>query len=370
MQTMKSWLGRRRSLITAVLIAAAVSAWVWSGERMGTSPPPPGQEAPAAERLRDFSVRVAVLHAEPVSRTIVLNGRTEPARAVTMRAELDGRVVAIGAERGARVARGGEVLRLDPRDLEARGREARAAIRQREMEFDAARKLSARNFQTETALAAAEASLEAARATLARVEVDLANTRLLAPFDGRLDQRMVEIGDYVSDGTAIGRILQEDPVLVAGYVTQQQRHRVGVGVAGEARLITGQTVPGRVRYVATESDATTRTFRLELEVPNPDGVLLSGVSAEIRIPLATTHAHRVSPALLALDDYGRLGIKSVGDAGAVEFHPVEIVRTDGDGIWVSGLPDPVRVITVGQGFVHPGQHVEAVSMSADEGGSG
>ena len=262
------------------------------------------------------------------------------------------------------------MLRLDPRDLEARGREARAAIRQREMEFDAARKLSARNFQTETALAAAEASLEAARATLARVEVDLANTRLLAPFDGRLDQRMVEIGDYVSDGTAIGRILQEDPVLVAGYVTQQQRHRVGVGVAGEARLITGQTVPGRVRYVATESDATTRTFRLELEVPNPDGVLLSGVSAEIRIPLATTHAHRVSPALLALDDYGRLGIKSVGDAGAVEFHPVEIVRTDGDGIWVSGLPDPVRVITVGQGFVHPGQHVEAVSMSADEGGSG
>lgn len=366
---MKSWIRRRRSLITAVLIAAAVSAWVWSGERTGTSPPPPGQETRAAERLRDFSVRVAVLHAEPVSRTIVLNGRTEPARAVTMRAELDGRVVAIGAERGARVARGDEVVRLDPRDLEARRREARAAIRQREMEFDATTKLSARNFQSETVLAAAEASLEAARATLASVEVDLANTRLQAPFEGRLDQRMVEIGDYVSDGTAIGRILQEDPILVVGYVTQQQRYRVRLGVTGDARLITGQTVSGHVRYVAAESDATTRTFRVELEVPNPDGVLLSGVSAEIRIPLATTAAHRVSPALLALDDRGRLGIKNVGDAGVVDFHLVEIVRTDSDGIWVSGLPDPVRVITVGQGFVHPGQHVEAVPVPADEGGS-
>ena len=367
---MKSWIGRRRSLITAVLIAAAVSAWVWSGERTGTSLPPPDREEAAAERLRDFSVRVAVLHAEPVSRTILLNGRTEPARAVTMRAELDGRVVAIGAERGARVARGDEVVRLDPRDLEARGREARAAIRQREMEFDAATKLSARNFQSETVLAAAEASLEAARATLAKVEVDLANTRLLAPFDGRLDQRMVEIGDYVSDGEAVGRIIQEDPILVVGYVTQQQRHRVVPGVTGEARLITGQTVSGRVRYVAAESDATTRTFRVDLEVPNPDGALLSGVSAEIRIPLATTQAHRVSPALLALDDHGRLGVKSLADTGVVDFHPVEIVRTDSGGVWVSGLPDPVRVITVGQGFVHPGQHVEAVPVTADGADSG
>ena len=172
---MKAWIGRRRSLVTAVFIAVAVSAWVWSGERDETAPPP-GREAPAVERLRDFSVRVAVLHAEPVSRTIVLHGRTEPARAVTMRAELDGRVVAIGVERGAWVAEGDEVARLDPRDLEARRREARALIRQRELEFDAARKLSARDYQTESALAAAEAGLEAARAMLARVEVDLANT--------------------------------------------------------------------------------------------------------------------------------------------------------------------------------------------------
>ena len=366
---MKSWIGRRRSLITALFIAVAVSAWVWSGERKDTSPPP-GQEAPAVERLRDFSVRVAVLHAEPVSRAIVLHGRTEPVRAVTIRAELDARVVTIGVERGARVAKGDEVARLDPRDLEARRREARALIRQREMELDAARKLSARNFQTESALAGAEAGLEAARATLAKVEVDLANTRLLAPFAGRLDQRMVEIGDYVNDGNAIGRIIQEDPILVVGHVTQQNRHRVRLGDTGEAHLITGRTVTGRVRYVAAESDATTRTFRVALEVPNADGAILSGISAEIRIPGAASAAHLVSPALLALDAQGRLGIKDVGDDGVVAFHPVEIVRADEGGIWVSGLPDPVRVITVGHGFVHPGQQVEAVPMSPDEGGAG
>ena len=369
-QIVTPWIGRRRSLVTAVLIAGAVSAWVWSGERMETSPPPPGQGAPAAERLREFSVRVAVLHGEPASRAIILNGRTEPARAVTMRAELDGRVVAIGAERGARVARGDEVVRLDPRDLEARRRQARAEIRLREMEFDAATKLSARDFQTERALAAAESSLEAARATLARIEVDLANTRLRAPFDGRLDQRMVEIGDYVNDGNAVGRIIQEDPILVVGHVTQQHRHGVRLGDTGATRLITGETVSGRVRYVAAESDETTRTFRVELEVPNPGGALLSGVSAEIRISTRATPAHLVSPALLTLDAHGRLGIKGVEDGGVVTFHPVEVVRADDVGIWVSGLPDPARVITVGHGFVHPGQRVKAVPASPNEGGSG
>ena len=365
---MKAFFKRRRSHLVAFSIAAAVSAWVWSGDRTGGSSPPPQQEASAKSRQRDPDVRVAVLESQPVSRSVVISGRTEPARAVTLRAEIDGRIVAIGAERGARVAEGEEVVRLDPRALAARRREARALVRQRELEFEAARKLSAQNFQTESALAAAEANLEAARAAVARVEFEIASTRLRAPFAGRLDQRMVEIGDYVNDGTAVARILQEDPILVVGDVTQHERHHVRSDDVGRARLVTGQTVQGRVRYVASESDEATRTFRIELEVPNPEGTLVSGISTEIHIPLAAAAAHRISPALLALDEQGRLGIKSVGDAGVVEFHPVEILHAETSGIWVSGLPDPVRVITVGHGFVRTGQRVSVVPAGPGEEG--
>ncbi len=354
------FLRRRRSLLVALAIAAGVSAWVWSGDHSGPSSLPPAQTESVLQRQRDIEVRITELAARPVSRTVVLNGRTEPARAVTLRAEIDGRIVAIGAERGARVDEGDLIVRIDPRALEARRREARALARQREIEFDAAKKLSARNFQTQSALAAAEASLEAARAAVARVEIDLANTRLRAPFAGRLDQRTVEIGDYVNDGSPVGRILQEDPILVAGHVIQQERHHVRTGTPGEARLITGETVQGQLRYVASESDETTRTFRVELEVPNPDGALVAGVSAEIHLRLPPAGAHRVSPALLSLDDQGRLGIKTVNGTGVVEFHPTEILRAEAGGVWVSGLPDPVRVITVGHGFVRPGQQVTAV----------
>ena len=362
-------LKRRRSLLIALTIAVGVSAWVWSGDPSGDASPPPIQETTALERQRDPEVRVAEIRSRPVSRTVVLNGRTEPARAVTLRAEIEGRIVAIGAERGARLAEGDEVVRIDPRALNARRREALALVKQREIEFDASKKLTAQNFQTQSALAAAEANLESARAAVARVEIDIANTRLRAPFAGRLDQRMVEIGDYVNEGNPIGRILEEDPIVVAGHVIQQERHHVEVGAPGQARLITGETVEGRVRYVASESDETTRTFRIELEVANPDGALVSGISAEIRLPLAATAAHRVSPALLALDDHGRLGVKGVNDAGVVEFHRAEILRAEAGGVWVVGLPDPIRVITVGQGFVRAGQKVSAVPEAPDEGAS-
>ena len=363
------------SYFVAAAIAVAVIVWVWSGDQVtGRSQPPSSREASAVKRQRDVDVRVAVLHAQPVRRTIVLGGRTEPARAVTVRAEIDGRVVAVGAERGARVEESEVLVRLDRRALDAELREARALVRQREIEFDASQRLSARSFQTETALAAAEADLEAARAASSRVALRVANTTVRAPFAGRLEQRMVEVGDYLSSGDPVARVLDEDPILVAGHVLQQERHQVGVGGPGEARLITGETVEGRVRYVASESDDATRTFRVELEVPNPGGSLLSGISAELRIPAETTAAHRISPALLALDEQGRLGVKSVGDAGVVEFHPAGIVRAETGAVWVSGLPDPVRVITTGQGFVRPGQRVNAVPAAppadADEGDSG
>ncbi|MDX1656831.1 MAG: efflux transporter periplasmic adaptor subunit, partial [Candidatus Competibacteraceae bacterium] len=107
-----------------------------------------------------------------------------------------------------------------------------------------------------------------------------------------------------------------------------------------------------------------RTFRVELEIPNLDGKYAAGISAEIRIPLETVPAHLLSPALLSLDEQGILGVKTVDQQARVIFHPVGIVRTAPDGVWVAGLPQQVRIITVGQGFVQPGERVMAIAESA------
>jgi multidrug efflux system membrane fusion protein len=101
----------------------------------------------------------------------------------------------------------------------------------------------------------------------------------------------------------------------------------------------------------------TRTFRVEIELPNPDAKLRDGVTADIHIPVRQIKAMRISPAILILDDQGKVGVRAVVD-GRVKFFPVQIQTDNPDGMWVTGLPDRVNVITVGQEFVNNGEHVD------------
>jgi multidrug efflux system membrane fusion protein len=97
-----------------------------------------------------------------------------------------------------------------------------------------------------------------------------------------------------------------------------------------------------------------------MELPNPDGRLPSGVTAELSLPVGEVMAQRVSPALLTLDDDGKLGLKVVDENGNARFVPTEIVKTAPDGVWLTGLPSDATIITVGQGFVRDGEPVEAI----------
>lgn len=356
---MKRILAAHQSLLTALAIAAAITLWLLSGIAGGPAPATVADPQPATGP-EPFSVRVRTLAAQSVSRDVVIYGRTEPARSVTLRAEIEARVIALGAERGASVGAGERIATLDPRDLAARLEQARATVRQRELEHEAAQRLESRQFQSQTALAAAAANLAAAKARVREVEVAIANTTIAAPFDGVLERREVEVGDYLSKGDAVARVIDVDPLVVTGHVTQHELGAIRAGSEGTASLVTGETVRGRVRYVSSESDQSTRTFRVELEVPNPDAALVAGVTAEIRIPTPPARAHLISPALLALDARERIGVKTVDEDGRVVFRPVSILDSDASGVWVTGLPDTVRVITVGQGFVRDGDRVTAV----------
>ena len=110
------------------------------------------------------------------------------------------------------------------------------------------------------------------------------------------------------------------------------------------------------------------SFRIEIEVPNPQATIRSGMSAEARIPTGTVSAQFVSSALLSLDAGGAIGIKTVDDDNVVVFHPIDIVMSEKNGIWVSGLPEVARVITVGHGFVSQGQLVRVSAENRDSGG--
>ncbi|MEM9439410.1 MAG: efflux RND transporter periplasmic adaptor subunit [Pseudomonadota bacterium] len=364
----------KKSYAIAGVLAIGLVGWLASGQIGGSDDA--GLEAPAVASVESttdehasptMSVRVRELTAEPIEREIVINGKTAPVRHVQLRAETMGRVLDIDVEDGTLVDRNDVLVRLDPRDRELVKLEAEALLRQRRIELDAARKLNEKGFQAETNVALAEASFATAEAALKRATMALEHIVIKAPFAGVLDRRHVEIGDFVDVGDPIATILDQDPFLLIGDVTETEVGKVQTGMATTARLASGEHVAGVVTYVASQANEETRTFDIEIEVPNPSGRLTAGASAEIRLSLERVAAHRLSPSVLTLADDGTLGVKTVDANDVVVFMPVEIAKADDNHVWLTGLPETVRLITVGQGFVSDG--VEVIPALIDDDGN-
>ena len=358
-----------RSYLIAALLAVGVTAWVASGS-LGEDRREPEVTKPPVDldALRETTrVRVAESSAAPRLIELSLTGHTEAVRAVDVKAETFGQIEELLVEKGEKVEAGELIARIDARDRQARLDEAQALLRQRQIEFEAARKLNERGFRAETQLAESRARLDAAQASVEAAEVALQDLRIVAPFEGVLDDRTMDLGAYVDTGDSLARVVDLDPVLVIAPANERDVRHLRVGEPGSAVLATGQEIWGRIRFVASEANSQTRTFRIELEVDNPDGQVPAGMTAIMRLPVERIMAHQITPAILTLSDEGVLGLRTVvenndddPETGMVRFVPVTIVEDTSEGLFVTGLPDEVTLITVGQEFVKDGETVVGV----------
>lgn len=351
-----------RSYAIAFGIVGAIGLWMLSGAFAD-----PKKEAPKATQTAAVtapSVRVADFTAQLMTREINVRGQSQAVRTVELKAETAGRVIEILAQKGATVAKGDVIARLSPDDRPARLAELKAVIAQRERELNAAASLASQGYGASLRATEARAALESARAGLARLEVDIANTEIKAPIDGTLDERGIEVGAYLKVGDKLGTVVDLRTILVVGSVTEREVPFLAVGKPGTAQLITGEKLEGKIRFVSSAADVATRTFRVELEAPNEDRRARSGVTAELRLPLDAVKGHRVSPAILTLDANGVIGVKAVVADNKVKFLPVQILSDSADAIWLGGLPENVRLIVVGQEYVADGQTVTPVAQPA------
>ncbi|MDP2124749.1 MAG: efflux RND transporter periplasmic adaptor subunit [Parvibaculum sp.] len=351
-----------RSHLIAIGIGVAIGLWFVSGVFGGSNGD--NNEMTAAERDAANAVvpQVRVVTSTAVARQgmVAVRGRTAAKRAVEVRAETQGTVSELPVEKGAPV-KAGEVLcgiNLDARDAQLA--EAKALARQRQLEYDASRQLAEKGYRAPTAAAASRAAHDAAQARLKQMEIAVSQTRLVAPFDGIFDDRRVEVGDYLRVGDVCGLVVELDPLLVIGQVSEDRVSALRIGLPGRARLITGETAEGIVSFVAKTADPATRTFRVELEVPNPEFTMRAGITAEIIVPGDAIQAHRIPSSVIALDDKGVIGVRTVDEDSRVRFNPVQLVDDTPEGLWVAGLPHTVTLITVGQDYVIEGQKVEAM----------
>lgn len=181
--------------------------------------------------------------------------------------------------------------------------------------------------------------------------------KIVAPFSGYLETLRVEEGDFLNTGSVCAALIDPDPMLVVADIAEKDIAQVQLGSKASAKLISGRYISGEVTFIASSADKNTRTFRVEISVDNKDRTIRDGVSAEIYIKGKEEPAHKISPAILSLNDQGKLGIRTVTSDNRVEFKEINILEDTNSGMWVSGLGEDARIITLGQEYVFQGQTV-------------
>jgi len=409
-------------VLIALLVAAAIYGFVFERERLVAMLPAPGAPGggtpedgagqtddaatgtPAATDGGDAPMRVVVQRSEAreVDSAVLLRGRTEADRVVDLRAETSGLVISEPLKSGAFVESGDVLCKLDPaarqaaleeakarlreaqaRVPEARARleEARAALEEARINFRAADNLVGSGYASETRVAAtraalrgaeagvesatsglesARANIESARAGVTAAEEEIERLTIRAPFGGVLETDTAELGSLLQPGALCATVLRLDPITLVGFVSETEVARVETGAQATGRTVSGTEVSGEVRFVSRSADETTRTFRVDVRVPNPDLSLRDGETAEIAIEAAGRRAHLVPQSALTLDDAGALGLRLVEADDRVAFVPVTLLRDTPAGVWVTGPPARADIIVIGQEYVRDGVAVRPV----------
>ena len=310
------------------------------------------------------SVAVLKSSARPFVDTLVLRGRTEANRSVDIQSEIAGLVTSPPREKGSLVKAGDTLCQIRTGDREAEMTEANARLIEAQTEFEAAEQLSQKGFASTTAAKNKSALLEAAKARVLRAEINLKRLTITAPFDGILISDTAELGSLLQNGSVCASLIALDPIKFVAFAPERSVDALKMGAEVDAKLITGRKLKGEITYIARSADRDTRTYLVEAETANEDLSIRDGMTAEMLISLDGVDAHYLPQTALTLDNDGQLGVRlAVNDVA--RFLPVEVLRDEPQGVWISGLPETADVIIVGQEFVIDGQKLSVTYVDPE-----
>ena len=353
-----------RSVILSICLAIIATIWVLSGSFSSSedlSEENESSELEATEKsLPNFKVKVQTRFAEKMQDQIVLQGAMEAAREIEIRAETQGIIDKIHARKGDQLQSGQAILSLAINDREARLEKAKAELRVSQTELASSKSLRDKKMISENQHQQNIADVVASEAEVKEIEVEIKQTNISAAFKGVLNDVHVELGDFVSPGSSIATLVDQDWVTITAQVPQQHIAKIRVGQDVEATLLNGVKLTGKINYISSSADLATRTFLIEAKAENIADVKYFGQSARVRIYLGERLAYLLSPSLLNLSNDGDLQVKILDQEKRVISQNVTMIRSDNEGLWLAGLPERIELITVGQGFVSDGETVDPV----------
>ena len=389
-----------RAVSDGAPVSTLVDAATQDTDAETDAPAPVGAKDENKSEKQPIKVIAVKSVAREIDTAVILRGQTKAARSVDVRAETSGQVISDPLRKGALIEKDQLLCELDPGtrlamladaqarlaeakarvpETEARLDEAQSRLEEAKINFNAAEKLAKEGYATETRLASTQAAvrsaesgvaaaragfeatsagIQSAEASVAAAAKEIDRLVLRAPFSGLFETDTAEIGSLLQPGAVCGTVIQLDPIKIVGFVSETELPRVEMGAPARAALISGQTVEGQFTFISRSADQLTRTFAVEIDVPNPDLVISDGQTAEIEIGARGLKAHLLPQSALTLNDEGALGIRAIEADNSAMFHEVTLLRDTAQGVWLAGLPEETNVILVGQEYVQDGIIVE------------
>ena len=351
------------SPLLALVLLLILVIWLASGDFLAskTQAPEKVQQSKAQTLMRVETQWVKAKAFNPIE---TLQGQLQPWQQVELLAETSGRVTQLLAKEGQQINKGTSLVQLAEDNRPAQVARFKAELASRAAELKAAERLQSTNLVSENELLRLKSNLLKTEADFKGAELDLANTRPKAPFNGLLEKRHVELGEFVQAGKPLFTLLNISQLKAVAQIPQQKVANIKEDQPVTLKLLDGRELSGRITLISSLANASTRTFQLEALIDNPEQLRLAGASATLLIQRPSIPAHYLSLARLSLDKQGRLGVKHVDNQQSVIFTPVELLSSDVKGAWLGGLPEKIQLITLGGGFVESGDKVSPVLVDA------
>lgn len=311
-----------------------------------------------ASSLPSAQVRVQKVESKSRAVTEEVVGTMRAKLHATLEAKLSGRIDKLPVVLGQRVKAGELVARLDAAEINARLEQAQASLEQAERDWKRVSVLFEQQAATRSEYDAAQSRERLAKGAAAEAKAMMSYVEVVAPFDGVVTKKWVDVGDLAAPGKPLISIedpsalqLEADvPQAVASHV--QRDARLGARVDGVAGELTGT-----VSEIAPSADPVSRTFRVKVDLAKQPG-LSSGQFARLLVPVGEHSSLRVP--VSAIVERGQLGIAFVVENQHAQLHLVKTGKRIGDEVEIlSGLHAGDAVVIEGAALLTDGQPVEA-----------
>lgn len=328
------------------------------------------EEDPAnGNNVRTVAVETITIVEDAFEDYIRLSGTVEAIEDAVISAETSGRILHI-VERGAQLSEGDILARLDDRVITAQYNSARTSYQLAEQTYERFERLHADSIISTQDFQNAQAQRDQARAQLDQAEKQLRDVNIEAPFNGRVEERLVQRGELTSPGQPIARIVDASTVRFLTGIPERYANEIGVDspVMATIRSLPGVKVDSKISYISNIIDPDTRTFTAEIEVNNRDYTIKPEMIVDLRVRRKTIENAIIIPRTSVLRDEDGVNIFVASEENGHKVARIKKIETGhASGALieiVSGLNDGDEVIVSGMRNLSDGDRLNILTTQS------